>query len=329
MKPPTKGQGFEPREVLFSPLSACNLRCRHCSVAPGSVRLPVTAALRFLDSCRGTPVERIGFTGGEPFLYPSFLEAVSARAVRLGLLFDRITTNAVWFRTIGELRTALTRLRDKGYDGSFGVSLDAFHGTGVAKPAAFIRTAAEIWNRPDIAGVVAVRGVREAETEERLAALAWKLEARLSVRQGRRIIASDAFFIPVTAIDLVPLGRAADLVDPWRGAWFKEDFCRGPGHVFYVLPDGAVKPCCGYATDDERLTIGNIKHHTAADLIARAAKNDYVRAVFELGLTRIRQRLLAGGTKFPGRTANHCYFCHHLLTSVPRPRLDASLGSAR
>jgi organic radical activating enzyme len=329
MKPPTKGQAFEPREVLFSPLSACNLRCRHCSVAPGSVRLPIAAALRFLDSCRGTPVERIGFTGGEPFLYPSFLEAVSARAVRRGLLFDRITTNAAWFRTIGELRTALTRLRDKGYDGSFGVSLDDFHRSGIAKPAAFIRTAAEIWNRPDIAGVVAVRGAREAETEERLAALARKLEARLSVRHGRRIIASDVLLVPIAEIDIVPLGRAAGLINPWRGAWFKEDFCRGPGQVFYVLPDGTVKPCCGYATDDERLTIGNIKRHTAAELVARAAKNDYVRAVFELGLARIRQRLIARGTGFPGQTANHCYFCHHILTSVPRPTLDACLGPVR
>jgi hypothetical protein len=325
MKPYATHRGFEPTEVLFSPLSACNLRCSHCTVTPERTRLPVAAALRFLDSCRGTPVERIGFTGGEPFLYPSFLEAVSGRVVRLGLLFDRITTNAAWFKTTSELRTALTRLRDKGFDGSFGVSLDAFHGSSAAKPAAFIRTAAEIWNRPDVASVVSVRGAREEETKALWAALARALEARVVVRQGRRIIVSEALFIPVSEIDLVPLGRAAGLINPWRGEWFKEDFCRGPGHVFYVLPDGTVKPCCGYATDEARLTIGNIKRHTAAELLANAAANDYVRAVFEIGLTRIRKRLIERGMSFPGRTPNHCLFCHHILTAVPRPALDACL----
>ena len=62
-----------------------------------------------------------------------------------------VTTNARWFKTPAQLRRTLKELRDRGYDGSFGVSVDAFHGKSVEKPALFIRTALEIWNRPDVA----------------------------------------------------------------------------------------------------------------------------------------------------------------------------------
>ena len=93
-------------------------------------------------------------------------------------------------------------------------------------------------------------------------------------------------FVPVTTIDLTPVGKAETLLDPWGKDWFKEDFCRGPGHVFYVLPDGSVKPCCGYATDSERLTIGNIYKDTAAKMLKNASRNPFVSAVFESGLSR-------------------------------------------
>lgn len=320
-----RGPGFEPREVLFAPSNACNLRCRHCAVEPGPRRLSAAAARRFLDSCRGTSVERVGFTGGEPFLQPAFLEAVAAHVVRLGLLFDRITTNASWFRTRDELFRRLIRLRDKGYDGSFYVSLDAFHGRSVRRPALFIEAAVAVWNRPDIAGLIAVRGRRDRETESILDALAVRLSARRETRGGRRMLASPDFYLPISYVDLVPVGRAAGLAAPWDRTWFKEDFCSGPGQVLSIQPDGSVKACCGYATDSERLTIGDIRRQTAPEIIAAANRNPFVRTVYRSGLSAVRRRLMAGGAAFPGRTSNACAFCHHLLTTLPGGALDAVL----
>jgi len=328
LKPARKGPGFAPREVLFAPSSACNLHCRHCAVEPDARRLPVAAALRFLDSCPGTTVERGGFPGREPFRPPAVLEALTARTVRRGLLFDRVTTNAAWFRDRVELRARLIRLRDKGYDGSFHVSLDAYHGRSVAKPALFIRAAADIWGRPDVAGLIAVRGGRDEETEARLDALAAALGARRIARGGRRLIVSGDLFVPISYTDLVPVGRAANLAAPWRGPWFKEDFCAGPGQVLYVLPDGTVKACCGYATDSDRLTIGDIRRQTAAEIIAAAGRNPFVRTIYGGGLGAIRRRLQAGGAAFPGRTSNACLFCLYALTDLPSSLLDRSLDPA-
>ena len=314
---PLRGTGFSPKEVLFASTMDCNLNCAHCSVERGKARLSIPAAVKFLRSCRKAGVERVGFTGGEPFLDTKFLFALTECAVAHGFLFGMVTTNARWFKSPANLRRTLQGLYDHGYDGSFGISVDAFHGKDPLKPALFIGTAFEIWNRPDIARVIAVRGARDKETETVLKALANALKAKLVRVGGHRAIRNESLFVPVTPIDLVPVGKAKSLLDPWGKEWFHEDFCRGPGNVFYVLPDGTVKPCCGYATDSEQLTIGNIRKDTAAMMLENASRNPFVSAVYRDGLTGIRERLMKHGAVFPGATMNQCYFCHHVLTMDP------------
>ncbi len=316
---------FAPREVLFASTTECNLNCAHCAVERGAARLPIPAALKFLRSCRKAGVERVGFTGGEPFLDTPFLFAVTEQAVALGFLFGLVTTNGRWFKTAAQLRRTLEEMRERGYDGSFGISVDAFHGESVAKPALFIDTALALWNRPDIARVISVRGARDRETEAILDALAAALKAELVRVGGHRAIRNDALFVPITTIDLSPVGKAGPLLVPWGRRWFKEDYCQGPGQVLYILPNGDVKPCCGYATDSERLTIGNVHKHTAAEILKIASRNPFVCAVYRDGLTGIRKRLAERGVVFPGATSNECHFCHHLLTKIPRKDLDDSL----
>jgi hypothetical protein len=320
---------FSPQEILFAPSSACNLSCAHCAVRKDRRRLSPAVAVRFLKSAKAAGLERVGFTGGEPFLDRPFLFAVAAAAARSDLFFDRITTNASWFKTPAELRQALEKLRNAEYDGTFGVSVDAFHEGDLGRVAFFLRTAAGIWDRPDIAQIVSVRGARDRATASRLHDLTRLLDAKIVARFGRRFIKGEYLLLPLAPIDLVPVGKAAGMVDPWGKTWFSEDYCQGPGHVLYVLPDGSVKPCCGYATDADRLTIGNIHTDSAAAILRKAARNPFVRAVFERGLGRVRRALSAEGVRFPGKTDNHCFFCHHVLTEVPPDALDKALRALK
>src|SRR4030042_746878 len=183
-----RGSGFPPKEVLFASTTDCNLNCAHCSVWRGKAQLPISAAQKFLRSCRKAGVERAGFTGGEPLLGTEFLFVLTERAVENDLLFGMVTTNARWFKTTSQLRRTLNDLRNHGFDGSFGVSVDAFHGKDPAKPAVFIETASGVWNRPDIARVIAVRGARDKETNAILRALSRALKAKLVLVGGHRVI---------------------------------------------------------------------------------------------------------------------------------------------
>ena len=53
--------------------------------------------MRFLEQAHAAGIETLGFTGGEPFLYPEFLVAITRRAAELGFRFDKLMTNGVWF----------------------------------------------------------------------------------------------------------------------------------------------------------------------------------------------------------------------------------------
>lgn len=309
-------RGFRPEEVLFSPAADCNLSCGHCDIPRDGKTLSSGLAGKFLLGCKKVGVKRVGFTGGEPFLALDFLCALTKRAVEEGFLFDRIMTNAVWWRGENELKRSLIKLFNAGYDGSICVSVDAFHAQDIKKVARFIELAAHIWRRPDIVSIAYTSGAKDSRTKAKLDAL------NALVKK-----ADSGIFLRTFKVELAPVGKASRFKDPWDGKWFREDYCRGPGNVFFVMPDGSVKPCCGYATERRELSIGNIKKDSAEDIMRNLKKNRFVDAVFKRGLSRIRARLERAGARFPGKTLSHCYFCNYILTKVPKRILAKSLAA--
>ena len=310
---------FRPDEVFFSPTTQCNLRCTHCDIKKHPAVLSIKTSVRFLDACASAGVKRVGFTGGEPFLALHFLWAITKEAVGRQMSFSRIMTNGACFRNKGSIVSALKKLFCAGYDGDICVSVDAFHDQDLRKVASFIRTAADIWKRPDLVSIAAVKGALENNTRRRLARLAHLLKARfINSSYQHASIKNKGLFIRISYIDLSPVGKAGRLKNPWDGRWFKDDFCKGPGNVFFILPDGKVKPCCGYANDTDLLTIGFVKRDTPQKLIQNAQKNRFVSTIFGSGLHPVRKALERSGIHFPGKTTNHCFFCHYLTSYVPR-----------
>ena len=309
---------FRPEEVLFSSTTSCNLACPHCVIKRSKTVLSIKAAEKFLIDCKENGINRVGFTGGEPFLAREFLYSITKFAVEKRFLFTRVMTNGVWYKDSRDLEQTLKRLFEAGYDGSICISVDAYHAQDAGKLARFIEIAHAIWRRPDIISVVYATG-SDNVTKQKLSRLARLLKGRLSGFGGSHpSIRSGELFIKIGRIELSPIGKAERLRDPWDGRWFKEDYCKGPGNVFFVEPSGTVKPCCGYASGSSSLSIGNIKKDTVAAMIKNIRQNPVVCAIFNSGLKHIRDRLIKRGMKFPGKTGNSCFFCHYILTKVPR-----------
>jgi len=285
---------FFPKEITLCPTNRCNLDCPHCCRGPLNRRLSLPAVLKFLDSFPQIEATRINFSGGEPFLALDFLCRVTSFAADRDSGQGVIVTNAAWFSSRRGLADALSRLSDSGYQGGFQVSLDALHGNRSDKAAVFFEEVFRVWGpRASIAFLRVKYG------PDRLGDL----------RRYRNI--------PVHDIELVPVGKAASLKTPWQDdKWFIEDYCRGPGNIFFVAPGGEVRPCCGYALG-QGLSLGNIYRDTPQKLIAKAFSNRFVYTVFSCGLAVIRDRLIKKGWFFPGKTSNHCLFCHYVLNTVP------------
>ena len=124
----------------------------------------------------------------------------------------------------------------------------------------------------------------------------------------RYLLVSPDFTMTLNWNHLAPVERAERFTGAWDGTWFEEDYCEGPGQALIVTPRGEVKPCCGFASDLDQLTIGNIYRDTVAEIVERARSHPYVGKVFREGLTAIRDEIMARDpAALPGATSNQCY----------------------
>ncbi len=251
---------FRPDYVSFAGTYQCNLACPHCCVPiEWTDRLPIETAIRFLEDAHSQGIKRIGFTGGEPFVYPEFVIAVARRAAELGFRFDKVMSNGVWYQDEAHLIQVLSELRDAGFTGKLGMTVDKFHGIDIDKLALFCLTARRVFNRDTILSLSYASRAPDQGLEliRRLAdSLGGVLE--YSELLHRHIVVTPDLTMTLNWNHLAPVERAEKFAGGWEGEWFKEDYCEGPGQALIVTPKGEVKPCCGFASDLDQLTIGNI-----------------------------------------------------------------------
>lgn len=316
---------FKPEEIIFAPTARCNLRCAHCHVGRGySGVLGVKASVKFLETAARAGINRVGFSGGEPFLVPGFIAGISRATVGLDMLFGRLMTNGLWYRDRDDLNRVLSRVAESGFDGTIGLSADSFHGSTAKKLLPFIREVFRVFNRRDCLDITAVVPQPIAkktidEANKLFASIAKGLGGNLEWdRAGRPVRVRDgnasmpdgeALSVPINRIGLSG-GKEAE---QWNDAgWFRDDFCEGPGQVLYVHPDGSIAPCCGFANERKELIIGSIYRDDAKTVINRARKMPVIRAIYNQGLGKFRQELERKGVKFPGKTADICSFCDYV-----------------
>jgi len=311
-------RAFRPNYLSFAGTYQCNLACPHCCVPiewPDYLAIPT--AIRFLDQAREAGIEILGFTGGEPFLYPDFLVALTRRAVELGFRFDKLMTNGVWHRDETHLIEVLEPLKEAGFSGKIGLSVDKFHGMDIAKLAEFCRVTRRVFEKDTILSLSYASRSPEQGLEP-IERLAKELDGILSwsAMLGKHLLVSDELTMTLNWNHLATVERAEKLPgNPWDGTWFEEDYCEGPGQALIVNPKGEVKPCCGFASDLDQLTIGNIHSDSVEDCIRNGREHPYVGKLFREGLTAIRDEILERDPdSIPGATSNHCYFCWHVLT---------------
>jgi hypothetical protein len=313
-----RSRTFRPNYLSFAGTYQCNLACPHCCVPiEWTDYLPIPVALRFLEESHAAGIDVLGFTGGEPFLYPDFLVAVTRRAAALGFRFDKLMSNGVWFRDEPHLEAVLTELRDAGFTGKLGLSVDKFHGLDLDKLATYCRVGRRVFGRDNVLSLsYASRHPDKGLEPIRRLAAALDGVVEWSEVLGRYLLVSDDLTMTACWNHLATVERAEGLPgNPWDGGWFTEDYCEGPGQALIVNPRGEVKPCCGFASDLDQLTIGNIHTDSAEAVIRAGREHPYVGKLFRDGLTAIRDEILARDpSALPGETTNHCYFCWYVLT---------------
>jgi MoaA/NifB/PqqE/SkfB family radical SAM enzyme len=248
--------------------------------------------MKFIDDCSENGIERVGFSGGEPFLNLNFIRKISQKVIEKELFFGKIFTNAVWWSEEKELVDKLNLLFDGGFDGKITVSLDKFHNQDLKKVEKFIETAYKIRQYNDLVSFAAVKDGDDEITKKMLEYF-------------------KKYELKTDWIDYIP----QDFNDEkfWQSPkWFKDDFCKGPGNVFYVHDNGDIAGCCGYANEEKGLILGNIAEETYESLMKNAQKSEIMNIAYGGGFEEEIRKLENDGKIF-GKTDKHCLFCRKLI----------------
>jgi MoaA/NifB/PqqE/SkfB family radical SAM enzyme len=307
---------YNPDYLVFAPTFRCNLYCRHCVIPrERDDLLSIDVGLRVLREALDSGITELAFTGGEPFLYRFFLFETIRYASELGFTFDTIATNGGWWRNERDLFRTLQRIYDCGYRGTFNLSVDDLHqGISTPKRAAFIDACINIFRTQVVK--ITYTSASPGEGLEALQRLANILGAELKADNAllHGCIDCDLYSIPFAHNQVVPIAHADGLCDASSDTWFDEDFCFSRANVFYVDPQGNVKPCLGYAIGTPGLTIGNVTNQHVANIIEAGRRHFFVRALYRDGLTGIRRRLEAQGIHLlDSPTQSRCFFCHRFF----------------
>lgn len=285
---------FIPTEIIFASTTLCNLRCAHCFVNRNNISLSAKEAVDFLASCKNSEssrIEKVGFSGGEPFLAMDFLCKVINFSRNNDFMFDQIMTNGVWWKNEDELNKALQKIYDAGYDGKIGISYDNFHGQNYGKIRTFCAAVNKIFGEESISVQAVADPFLDDEKTE-------KLESELDALGND--FSADIFILPQTFQSEDKRGWKSD-------EWFKEDFCQGPGNILFVHPDGNIAPCCGFANENCALFIGKITD-SFEKVMKNASETPMIRLCFEKGLSSLIPKL-EKEDKLPGKTGDICTFC--------------------
>lgn len=317
---------FFPTEIIFSPTSQCNLKCQHCYVNRNPVRLETSDAVKFIQSAKQNEectVEKIGFSGGEPFLHQDFLESVIKESVNQGFMFDKIMTNGVWWKTEKELSESLRRIYDAGFDGKIGLSWDYFHAQEYEKIKTFVKKTLKTFGEEslEIQSVVPYerkdalfvrkddnRIIKEIKRLARDMNLSVKNYTNFFSKRGMILLEGKKALIHVYR---TPQSFPCSDGRGWKSRkWFKEDFCANLGQILYIHPDGKIAPCCGFANEDKKLIIGNIRQ-TYDEVVLNAEVNPMIKLCFETGLLSLAEKLERNG-KLSRKTDDNCTFCDYV-----------------
>ncbi len=292
---------FFPTEIIFSATTACNLHCPHCFVNRAPQKLNAQQAKNFINSCilyaKNTPpaqqkglIEKIGFTGGEPFLHLEFLDEIIRFTVVNDLMFDQIMTNGTWWTTPTDLTEKLQRLYNAGYDGKIGLSWDTFHGQPIEQVETFISAVQQIFGNDSI-------NIQIVEGGESLPLAPATIPEYLDLQH------------PDIPYYILPQTFQSEDSRAWQSRkWFKDDHCEGPGQILFIHPDGNIAPCCGFANENPQLFIGNL-NNSFEEVLEKAANSKMIDICYNTGLKKHIKVLKKSKIKLPGKTSDICSFC--------------------
>jgi MoaA/NifB/PqqE/SkfB family radical SAM enzyme len=283
----------------------CNARCASClwgEMLARPQQMSIEEACRWIDQAEALgDLMLVGFSGGEPLLFPENLEDVMAYASSRHGLPSVISTNAFWARTPTEARRRLESLYERGLRQML-LSMDDFHQAWIPldRVRNALAAAADLHIPTTLQCVVTKTSRRLAEYLDELA-----------LGEMPNLTTSE---IPCT-----PVGFAADKIPRMeieQQEGVPADYCT-LFQTLIVRPEGIVHLCCGPTFAIDALTAGNLMETDMAEIIEAAEWDPLLNALaLYNGPAHLAKTLseAGAGDLVQAGYATSCHACHHILS---------------
>jgi MoaA/NifB/PqqE/SkfB family radical SAM enzyme len=244
-----------------------------------------------LKNCGG--FETVGFSGGEPFLYPDLLKKGILRAKEAGF-YVTVISNGFWGAwSDGELRNFFNEARPD----SVGLSTDSSH-------ARFV---------PDGAFARAVAILQILDIDFRI--MLGENKTGLSAKEHFDKMGVYKYSPKMQITPHVRAGRAADFPEDafYRYKDPEKAACNAQG-IIAVRYDGEILPCCSPYICDTRLTLGNIREKNINEILSDK-NNNYIFASLLHGALPYLASLAKEryNIRFPEVCTDGCEVCARLF----------------
>lgn len=296
-------------ELTLTLVYRCNYRCPSCLVGDmlsSKEHLSYDEAVNIIDSA--ADLETIGgvaFVGGEPFLVHPLMVRIARYVFERYNVPLTASTNSYWAKSLESARQKLERLAQYGMK-SLLLSWDDFHSLfgNIEQIANAITACNEFDIQPVIQNIYIKGATRIDSIKETLGRLCdtervrWVENPCIPIGLGSNIEVEKQ---PLAEIDDMPYGRCS------------------AGNVINVQANGDVKPCCGAGLMVDRLTMGNIKSDSLANIIRRSSVNPLFNSLVAFKGPKHLVELLRQANRadlVPGRVTDPCDACQKILGNV-------------
>lgn len=281
--------------------AACDICCLQCSPENTEV-MDISVIKRYLDEAKALgDVEEIGFSGGEPFLYPELLVEAARYTHDVCGLPVSVVTNGFWGANPEKGKKLIAELVQSGVR-SVRISADRHHQEYV--PAEAVKNAINIAFMAGVLKEITIMDTRDqrglAETIEALRPEIYK---------------SKIAYYPLVLTDRVRSNPAVKLTDENIFHQFPRDKCfcadmRGA----QINSDGWIYACCSqFAFDIPRLRLGRVGEMTLAEAKKIINEDPFLDLIRRCGLGTLADMAEELGHPVKEKYALSCELCHDML----------------
>ncbi|MBL4659274.1 MAG: radical SAM protein [Alcanivoracaceae bacterium] len=296
-------KSFTTQELVIHLTLRCPLKCAHCCVDADinkSEELQYNTVLKsIINSAKIPTIEKVSFTGGDPFVSRKTLEAGIKQATSQGLSTS-VVTSAFWAKTAKRAEHIIETLKDAGLK-EIMLSYDDSHAQYLEEH--FIINA---FNASVKAGlIVKVNVVREPNDKIDKAYLTAILDPNDSYKNQLKIFE--------TAVNSTGRAKEDDSVQMRQDRAANDQVYRGSctsvlRHIS-AQSDGNWVPCCGVIKPPKALHMGQVDSTSLETVVKQAHKDPVLQWLAYEGPVAILKQITAT-TDNPLEDADFDGICH-------------------